>query len=90
MPDMLIAREAWDSVFAVLAEEWADGRALDQVSCADPWKTSKAHTPNVCWHKEHFSPWQEDRHEPLNQYNRDLAREFFAARGNTVMVGLLK
>ena len=90
MPDMLIAREAWDAVFAVLAEEWADGVALDKTSNSELWHTSKAHTANVCWHKDHFSPWQMDRMEPKNRYNRDLARAFFAERGNEELVRALK
>jgi hypothetical protein len=90
MPDMYIGREAWDSVFAVLAEEWADGRASGYSNFPDAWHPSRAHTANVVWHQDHFSPWQCDRMEPLNRSNRDLARAFFAERGNDHMVRVLK
>ncbi len=90
MPDMYIGREAWDSVFAVLAEEWADGRAAPEVSRSENWEGSRAHTANVAWHKDHYSEWQERRTtEDKQLYNRKLAREFFAARGNDYMVKIL-
>jgi len=92
MPDMHIGREAWDSVFAVLAEEWADGHALPDVSNSENWAKSRAHTPNVCWHKDHFSQWQVERHKPggTQAHNRALARAFFQERGNAYMVSVLK
>lgn len=80
MPDMFIGREAWDAVFMHLAEEWADGRALAGICNTDLYHTSKAHTDNVCWHVEHPSYWERNRHDPMNVHNRELARQFFAAR----------
>ena len=92
MPDMYIGREAWDSVFSVLAEEWADGSYCGMVSNADAWQGSRAHTPNVCWHKEHFSQWQRERTGlgGTQEHNRKLAREFFTERGDMKTVGILK
>ena len=92
MPDMYIGREAWDSVFSVLAEEWADGHALSDVSAADLWRTSKAHTPNVCWHKEHMSQWQQERlgMGGTQEHNRALARAFFKERGHSKALEMLK
>lgn len=80
MPDMYIGREAWDAVFMHLAEEWADGRTLDGICRSELYRTSKAHTDDVCWHVEHESFWAENRMDPLNVHNRKCAKDFFAAR----------
>lgn len=92
MPDMYIGREAWDTCFNALAEDWADGPG-DVITDPDRWLTSRAHTDNVCWHKDHFSQWQTDRmgdRIATQKHNRDLARAFFAARGDTYMMDMLK
>jgi hypothetical protein len=90
MPDMLIGREAWDTVFATLAEEWADGHAIADIGNTDLWPASKAHTDNVCWHEEHFGNWQNNRMSEEGRYNRELARAFFTERGNTKALELIK
>ena len=92
MPDMFIGREAWDSVFATLAEEWVDGRGAEDVSKSDYWRRSRAHTDNVCWHEPHHSEWVERILEPggTQAKNRELAREFFTAHGNLRALDLLK
>jgi hypothetical protein len=96
MPDMFIGREAWDTCFNALAEEWADGR--HQV-IVDPneWLRSRAHTDNVCWHQDHYSEWQLDRlgkrgdeASVRQNQNRALARAFFRQRGDTKMLDMLK
>ena len=81
MPDMFIGREAWDAVFMHLAEEWADGRALDGVCDTGLYRLSRAYTDDVCWHVEHPSYWESNRDDPANVHNRACAQEFFAAKG---------
>lgn len=96
MPSMFIGREGWDSVFNALAEEWADG-TTDVLVDPDDWLRSRAHTDNVCWHKDHYSEWQQDRlglrGKPMGEsqkYNRAQAREFFQKRGDVRMLDMLK
>lgn len=91
MPKMYIGREAWDAVFATLAEEWADGKALSEIAFSDLWPRSKAHTDDVCWHEEHDAPWMRDRTGSETQrHNRDVARQFFSLRGNRKALEWLK
>lgn len=85
MPDMVIGRDAWDTVLATIAEEKADGLKVKSTfpGFPDEWWKSKAYCDDVCWHQPHFSPWQRLRgSDSPGAYNRDLAREFFRARGN--------
>jgi hypothetical protein len=90
MPDMYIGRQAWDSCFAQLAEEWADG-PREYLNDPDARLRSKAHTDDVCWHQDHFSEWQERRLvDPANLHNRQLAVAFFRERGNSNMLDALK
>ena len=92
MPDMLIGREAWDTVFRSLAEEWADGIAvLNHVSSTRAqWHASAAYTDDVCWHIPHEATWSTDRTgNPGQQLNRKLARAFFETRGNAGVVKLI-
>jgi len=92
MPDMLIGREAWDTVFRTLAEEWADNvPVLKHVSSTrDAWSKSKAYTDDVCWHIPHEATWSADRTgTPGQLLNRKLARAFFETRGNVGLVRLI-
>ncbi len=90
MPDMLIGREAWDTVFRTIAETWADDRKDARVSVtAAEWSTSAAYTDDVCWHKKHDSWW--DTHRTTNPgqiHNRELARKFFTKQGIADLVTL--
>jgi hypothetical protein len=93
MPDMLIGREAWDTVFRTIAEEWADDRQLiDHVSDSPKdWNKSKAYTDDVCWHWPHDSEWDAGRTTlPGQIHNRELAIKFFEARKNIGLVQLIK
>ncbi len=96
MPNMFIGREAWDTCFNALAEEWADGRR-DVIVKPDDWLRSRAHTDNVCWHEPHYSDWQNDRiglrggrTSEEQKENRQMARSFFDQRGDTKMLEMLK
>lgn len=92
MPDMLIAREAWDTVFRTLAEEWADGvESLAHVSSTrKEWAASKAYTDDVCWHTPHDATWSVERTtNPGQKHNRKMARAFFLARKNIGLVNLI-
>jgi hypothetical protein len=95
MPNMYIGREAWDTCFNALAEDWADGPG-DVIVHPAEWLRSRAHTDNVCWHQDHYSTWQGDRIGLRSgvgdeqRFNRDAARAFFAARGDRRMLDLLK
>lgn len=96
MPDMFIGREAWDTCFNALAEDWADGPG-PVITDPDLWHQSRAHTDNVCWHKDHFSEWQADRlglrsgEVPESQrHNRQMAVDFFRNRGDAKLLEMLK
>ena len=92
MPDMLIAREGWDTVFRTIAEEWADHKELlDHVTDGPPeWNRSLAYTDDVCWHWPHESEWETKRTSlPGQIHNRRLARAFFLERKNFGVVALL-
>jgi hypothetical protein len=95
MPDMLIGSDAWDTCFRVLAEEWADGGLPRQALCCDlhQWFRSRAYTDDTSWHIPHFSRWQKERQsgvgDEAGQHNRQIAREFFADRGNQDGLALL-
>lgn len=90
MPDMLIGREAWDTVFRNIAEEWATRRgSIPELLYAvdGDWSRNPAYTDDVIWHKEHLSHWQKERTTSPGQiHNRNLGRAFFAARGNHSIV----
>lgn len=89
MPDMLIGREAWDTVFRNLAEEWADNRPRISVITGDPaqWARSKAYTDHVAYHKTHLSNWIAERlTSPGQKLNRSLAYKFFLNRNNMDLV----
>ena len=90
MPDMDIGREAWDTCFATLAQEWVDGTAAEYANEMEMWLRSRAFTDNVCWHQKHYSEWEDRRFQGTNLRNRELARAFFAERGNVRMLELLK
>ena len=91
MPDMFIAREAWDNCFQALAMEWADGVAPGEIMFAPArWPESKAFTDDVCWHAEHIPVWQGERHSETSTHNRSLALAFFTERGNTKALECLK
>ena len=84
MPDMVIGREAWDTVFRDIAEEWADPvRIVNGGTCHLPvfWERSAAYTDDVAYHAPHLSHWQKHRTTDEGQiHNRKLALEYFAAR----------
>ena len=91
-PDLLIGREAWDTVFRMLAESWSDGvnRPIEQSMFMEQWHASKAYTDDVCWHKWHVGGWERDRFVNLGQqHNRALAAEFFKKRGDHKLVWVL-
>lgn len=90
MPDMVIGHEGWDACFAALAEEWADGVCLPDLSNADLRARSKAHTRDVIWHVDHRAPWEDHRFTELNKRNRELGRAFFRERGHTRALEVLK
>lgn len=81
-PDMFIGREAWDTCFAALAEEWADGKNPAEMFHVEQWPQSKSHTDNVCWHEYHESHWKDFRNSEESVHNREMALAFFQARGN--------
>ena len=85
MPNMVIGREAWDTVFRELAEETADNPCVvpgDFCMTPEQWGRSKAYTDDVIYHAPHVSPWQRERLRSESQlYNRSLAKAFFAHRG---------
>ena len=92
MPDMLIAREGWDTVFRTLAEEWADNRPmLPHVSSTRvEWSASRAYMDDVCWHEPHEATWSLERTtNPGQKYNRRMARAFFSDRKNIGLVALI-
>ncbi len=80
MPDMVMGREVWDTVFRTLVDEHRRGEPVtDVVTDIDE---NPAYADGVCWHKEHLSDWQINRKtSPGNLHNLKLATEFFAARG---------
>ncbi len=89
MPDMLIGREAWDTVFRTVAEEWADQtpRVRQLANTPAQWVRSKAYTDHVCWHKSHLSNWIAERKTSAgNLLNRTLAKQFFLSRNNMDLV----
>lgn len=89
LPDMLIGREAWDTVFRAVAEEWADQSPRARQLAGNPaaWLRSKAYTDHVCWHRSHQSNWIQERlTAPGQLLNRRLAREFFLTRNNMDLV----
>lgn len=89
MPDMLIGREAWDTVLRTLAEEWADQRPRLRgvAQGVGQLLRSNAYTDQVCFHKNHNSHWIAERlTSPGNLHNRRLAKEFFQSRNNTELV----
>lgn len=94
IPDMLIGREAWDTVFREVAEAHADDpRIVARNVCMTPeeWGKSKAYTDDVIWHKPHVSPWQRQRTTSVSQmHNRRLARAFFEFRNNRALVEMLR
>ena len=85
MPNMVIGREAWDTVFRELAEESADELSVvpgDFCMTPEQWSRSLAYTDDVIYHAPHLSPWQRERTRSESQlYNRSLAKAFFAHRG---------
>lgn len=87
MPDMLLGREAWDTVFRAIAEE---SHNPQHTGFDFRGEFSPVYTDNVCWHKEHVSPWQKERRtSPGQQHNRALALKFFSSRDNRQMVSQL-
>ncbi len=67
MPDMLVGREAWDTVFRTVAEEIGAGAAV--------------YSDDVCYHENHMSFWITERFTNGGQlYNRKLALQFFKER----------
>lgn len=92
MPDMLIGREAWDTVFRTLAEERADeaGLLAHVSSTRAEWVNSKAYTDDVCWHEPHDATWSLERTtNPGQKHNRKMARAFFLGRKNVGLVKLI-
>lgn len=93
MPDMLIGREAWDTVFREVAEASSDeARVVPCSVCMTPdeWCRSKAYTDDAIYHKEHLSPWQRQRTTSVSQrHNRSLARAFFEAKNYGQLVEML-
>lgn len=93
MPDMFIGYEAWDTVFRVLAEEWADGagprhRVTDTMA---EWDQSRVYTDDVIYHEAHLSMWQKEKlSSPANQFNRAQAHEFFTQRNTTEILPCLQ
>ena len=87
LPDLLLAREAWDLCMRTLAEEWSDGGGFHhymKIQPEDMWR-SRAYTDDVCWHKPHDSFWKVDRKDNAGgKHNRKLARAFFEFRENLV------
>lgn len=76
MPDMLIGREAWDTVMRTLMEETGGGAAVYVDDCT--------------YHENHMSFWIGERRTNEGQlYNRRLGLEFFRARNNAWLVEAL-
>lgn len=81
-PDMLIGREAWDTVLRTLMHEVAIGRRIEQDLEVTNFDDSPACCDDVVWHAEHFSRWQVDREKnPGNIHNVALAQRFYRDRG---------
>lgn len=81
-PDMVLGREAWDTVLRILMHEKATGEKIAGVGLIDHFAQSPANCDDVCWHTEHMSRWQVDRHALKgNLANLHAAQGFFAQRG---------
>lgn len=75
MPDMLLGREAWDTVLRFTAED----------DCG-----KRAYVDDVTYHEFHRSFWfKEKLTNPGQIHNRKLAREFFTKRNDYETVKLL-
>ncbi len=80
MPDMVLGREVWDTVFRTLVDEFLQGAPVTDV--VTDVTASAAYTDGVCWHREHLSDWQRHRRTSAgNLHNLRLAQAFFAERG---------
>lgn len=91
MPAMHIGREGWDTVFAALAEEWADGCHRPTDRSFEGWTASKAHASDIVFHVEHRGYWEDCRTtDPLNIANREMARAFFNKLGDHISAELFR
>jgi hypothetical protein len=82
MPEMLIAREAWDTVLRTLMHEKAVGHKITTEGEVTHFITSPACCDDVCWHTEHMSRWQIGREKNLgNIHNLVCAYNFYIKRG---------
>lgn len=80
MPDMLLGREGWDTIFRTLVEEVLRGHPARCISQAG-FTENPAYTDDAVYHAPHVPVWRCSPDGAGNRHNRALAASFLEERG---------